>query len=96
MTAYVIGQFNVSDPSWIEKYVPKTEELIAKYGGKKISGSGPAESLEGNPQLPDALVIVEFPSVEKAKAWYNDPEYSPLITLRQSGSDGSLIVIDGA
>jgi uncharacterized protein (DUF1330 family) len=43
----------------------------------------------------DILVVLEFPSVGAAKAWYADPDYQPLIRLRQSGSDIELVVGEG-
>ncbi len=53
------------------------------------------ETLEGNAKLPSAIIVLEFPSMEQAKAWYHDPEYSPMIKLRQTGSDGDVVVVDG-
>jgi len=41
------------------------------------------------------VVVLEFPSMEHAKSWYNDPDYAPLITLRQGGSDLDFILVDG-
>jgi uncharacterized protein (DUF1330 family) len=56
---------------------------------------GKPEQLEGQGPLPDAIVVLEFPSIERAKAWYNDPEYAPLITLRQKGSDLDFVLVEG-
>jgi uncharacterized protein (DUF1330 family) len=39
--------------------------------------------------------VLEFPSVELARKWYRSPEYAPLITLRQKGSRGRLILVEG-
>jgi len=41
------------------------------------------------------MVVLEFPSMEHARAWYRDLEYAPLIRLRQSGSDTELVLVDG-
>jgi uncharacterized protein (DUF1330 family) len=43
----------------------------------------------------DAILVVEFPSMEKASAWYNDPDYQPLIELRQSGSEVDFVLVKG-
>ena len=53
------------------------------------------ERLEGDGTLLSVLVLVEFPSLEHAKAWYNDPEYAPMITLRQTGADANIVVVSG-
>ena len=39
------------------------------------------------------MFILEFPSVEQAKAWYNDPAYVELIDLRQSGADAEIVLL---
>ena len=54
--------------------------------GKFLPGLGRAmERLEGKRALPSVMFILEFPSLEQAKAWYNDPEYAHMIHLRQTG-----------
>lgn len=53
------------------------------------------EKLEGNRPLPNSLVIIEFPTLELAKAWYYDTDYAPLITLRQTVSTTEITLIDG-
>jgi uncharacterized protein (DUF1330 family) len=94
MAAYVIARLEVRDTTWRESYSPKTAELIRKHGGRVLAPFGSkVEALEGNAKLPTNVVILEFPSKEQAKAWYNDPEYAPLIKLRQAGADGELILV---
>jgi uncharacterized protein (DUF1330 family) len=53
------------------------------------------ETLEGTTPLPNVMVVLEFPSLEQARAWYRDPEYAPLIKLRQSGSEIDLVLVEG-
>ncbi len=97
MAAYVIASLEVRDTTWRESYSPKTAELIRKYGGRVIAPFGSkVELLEGNAKLPTNVVILEFPSKQQAKAWYNDPEYAPLIKLRQTGAGGDLFIVDAA
>jgi uncharacterized protein (DUF1330 family) len=95
MSAYAIGRLKMHDPSWTAEYGPKTAALIQKHGGKFVVRGGRSEQLEGQGPLPDAIVVLEFPSMERAKAWYNDPEYAPLIKLRQKGSDLDFVLIEG-
>jgi uncharacterized protein (DUF1330 family) len=51
------------DPSWRQEYGPKTEALVAKYGGKYLVRGGAMERLEGTGQLPSVIVVLEFPSM---------------------------------
>lgn len=95
MAAYVIGRVQMRDPSWVAAYGPKTGELVTKHGGKFVVRGGKMDKLEGKESLPSVMVVLEFPTMEQAKAWYNDPEYAPLIKLRQTGSDAELTLVDG-
>ena len=95
MSAYAIGGVTIRDPSWLAEYRPKVEELVKKHRGKYLVRSGEMARLEGDGELPDVLVVLEFPSMEEAQAWHDDPEYAPLIKLRQSGSDMDFVLVDG-
>ena len=52
------------------------------------------ETLEGT-WSPKRFVIVEFPSLEVAKAWWSSEEYAPAKKLRQETSRTQMIVVDG-
>ena len=56
---------------------------------------GALEQVEGDDPLPDAMVVLEFPSLEKARAWYQDPEYGPMIELRRRHSEIDLLIVEG-
>ncbi len=97
MAAYIIG-LRRSKPrgmAWTEKYLPKTAALIAKHGGKALIGGNstrPLLALEGVPPL--SIVILEFPSLEQAQAWHDDPDYAPLKQLRQANVDMEVFVAE--
>lgn len=94
MPAYVIANVDVKDPARYEEYRKMVLPTIQAFGGRFLARGGKIDSLEG-PWHPNRLVIVEFPSVERAKAWWSSAEYAPAKALRQQTSDGSLIVIEG-
>ena len=96
MAAYIVAQLDVKNTNWQKEYGPKAGALVQKHGGKILAGAESAlERLEGNRALPSVLFILEFPSLEQAKAWYNDPEYVQMIHLRQTGADAHIIVVEG-
>ena len=95
MAAYAIGRLEVRDPSWRREYGPKPAALVKKHGGKYLVRGGAMERLEGDGELPSAMVVLEFPSMDHARAWYHDPEYAPLIKLRQSGATLDFILVEG-
>jgi|SRR5215510_5566714 len=98
MAAYVIG-LRRSAPrqtAWIKEYLPKTAALVAKHGGKPLIGGNsraPLLALEGA-EPPLAVVILEFPSLEQAQGWHDDPDYAPLKQLRQANVDMEVFVVD--
>jgi uncharacterized protein (DUF1330 family) len=95
MPAYAIGRLQMRDPSWATEYGPKVAELVKKHGGRYVVRGGAMERLEGHGDLPSSIVVLEFPSMAQARAWYHDPAYAPMIKLRQSGSDLDFILIEG-
>jgi uncharacterized protein (DUF1330 family) len=94
MAAYVIADVDVKDPVRYKDYRDMVLPTIAAYGGRFLARGGRVDALEGAWQ-PNRLVIVEFPSVERAKAWWNSSEYAEAKALRQATSVGSLVVIEG-
>jgi uncharacterized protein (DUF1330 family) len=95
MTAYVIGEIEVTDPGVYDDYRKQVPATIAKYGGRFAVRGGKAEALEGG-WSPKRIVVLEFASYEQALNWYRSPEYAPLIKLRQKASRGELILVEGA
>jgi uncharacterized protein (DUF1330 family) len=94
MTAYVILDIEVTDPAGYEDYKKLAPPAVALYGGKYIARGGKSETLEGD-WLPNRVVVLEFPSVEKAKAWINSPEYASARALRHKYATSKTIVVEG-
>ncbi len=95
MVAYVVGEVIVTDDTFAEEYRPKVKELIERHGGKFIARGATFEKLEGSRALPNWIVIIEFPTSELARDWYNDPDYALLIKLRDTGSKSEITLIEG-
>ena len=95
MAAYVIGDIEVTDPEAYAKYAAGVPETVAAFGGKYLVRGAAGEAVEGD-WTPKRLVVLEFESMERLKAWYDSPEYADLKKLRQSASKGNLIFADGA
>jgi uncharacterized protein (DUF1330 family) len=96
MPAYLIALLTITDRSFFPEYRAGMAPLLDKHGGRQLAGGKPSEKLEGDGWvLPDHAVVVEFPTMEAARAWYYDVDNEPLIKLRQSGAIGKLMLIDG-
>lgn len=95
MSAYVIGEIEVTDPAAYDEYRRQVLATIEKYGGRFLVRGGDVEALEGG-WSPKRIVVLEFATLQQARMWYRSPEYAPLIKLRQKGSRGKLIAVQGA
>lgn len=91
--AYLVGLVTVENRDWVKEYRQKNTELLKKYGGRILVRGKPAKVLEGAAPDAHAIVVVEFPSMENASAWYNDPDYQPLIKLRQTGAEVDFVLV---
>lgn len=96
MTAYAVGLYNMYQRDWIRTYREPVTALIAEHGGKYLVRASTCrwEILEGNPPDITGLTLIEFPSMEAARAWYRDPDYQPFIKLRRAGSHLDLILVE--
>ena len=92
MTAYVIVDIEVTNPEGYEEYKKLAPPTLAVYGGKYIARGGGTEVLEGD-WSPKRLVILQFESVERAKAWLNSPEYSEARSLRHKYAKSRMVVV---
>jgi uncharacterized protein (DUF1330 family) len=92
--SYVIANIEVKDPQRYAEYVKLTPGTIAPFGGRFMVRGGRAEKLEGDTAL-NRIVVLEFPSFDQAKAWYDSEGYRIAMAIRQSASTGSLILVEG-
>lgn len=94
MPAYVIARVEVTDWDKYKEYLKVGPNTLAQYGGKFIARNGEKATLEG-PEETRRLIILEFPSLAKAKEWYNSEEYQNAKKLRAGASKGSIVAIEG-
>jgi uncharacterized protein (DUF1330 family) len=95
MSAYVIVEVNVTDAKLYDEYKKLVPATVEKYGGRFAVRGGTVESKEGG-WAPTRMVVLEFPSMEKARAWYHSPEYAPALALRHKAASAKLILVEGA
>jgi len=92
--AYIIARVDVTDWDRYREYTKATPAAIAHFGGRFIVRGGEMLTLEG-PEEMRRLVVIEFPSLERAKEFYYSEEYSQVKKLREGVATGQFIVIDG-
>lgn len=94
MTAYVIARFDVKDWDKFREYGKNAPRTIAKFGGRFIARGGETLTLEG-PQEPYRVVLIEFPTLDQAKAYYASPEYTETKKLRDNAAEARFVAVDG-
>ena len=94
MPAYVVIDITVNDPQTYERYKLLAPPAIAAFQGKYLVRGGRTETLEGEWD-PTRLVILEFPTTEAAKAWWESEEYAAAKALRQASATTEMLLVDG-
>jgi len=94
VAAYVIFQAEVIDPQRYEQYKARTPACIAAHGGRFVVRGGEVEVLEGEPPA-GRTVVLEFPSMHAARAWYASDEYTEIRQLRAGAARARAYIVDG-
>ena len=95
MAAYVIADIDVRDAGRYEEYRRIVPPSIAAYGGRYLVRGGEMAILEGD-WLPRRCVVIEFPSVEQARAWWDSEAYAPAKEIRRQCAKARMILVAGA
>jgi uncharacterized protein (DUF1330 family) len=95
MAAYLLVDCKVTDASRYEDYKRLAQTAVARYGGRYLVRGGEKVVLEGDWQ-PNRIVVLEFTSLEKARAFYNSPEYAAARVARKGAAQMNMVVVAGA
>jgi uncharacterized protein (DUF1330 family) len=94
MAAYVIAEVEVTDPARYEDYKRLAPAAIAAHGGKYLVRGGASELLEGDRQ-PGRTVILEFPSLDHARRFYDSAQYGEAKRARAGAARFNLLLVEG-
>ncbi|CAO3422248.1 DUF1330 domain-containing protein [Azospirillum doebereinerae] len=94
MPAYVIADVKVTDTATYENYKALSPNAVASNGGRFLSRGGETAVMEGTWQ-PNRVVILEFPDMAAARAFYDSPEYREARAARAGAADFNMIIVDG-
>jgi uncharacterized protein (DUF1330 family) len=95
MRAYVLSEVEILDESVADRYRSIAAASIARYGGRYLVRGGAVDVIEGDWPSNKRVVVVEFPTMERARAWYASAEYAEALELRQMALNRRLIFVDG-
>ena len=94
MPAYVVTEIDVHDTVRYEDYKKISSASVQAFGGRFVVRGGKVETLEGT-WSPKRFVVVEFPTVARAKEWWSSAEYAPGKRLRNETATSQMIVVEG-
>lgn len=94
MAVYLIGEVKITDEAWVSGYATNVHDIVHKHGGKYLSRSGNITHVEGEPSDASLIALVEFPTMDDAQAFINDPDYEEFRQSRMRGSISTVHIID--
>ena len=93
MTAYILVDLDIHDSVAFDDYRKRVPALIAKHGGEYLVRGGDFEIIEGD-WKPHRLVLFRFPDRAAIRAFFADPSYAELMTLRKRTCDSVIVAMD--
>lgn len=94
MKGYLIANLDVQDQPTFQRYREEVMPLIARYGGRYIVRGGEVQEVEGHLGL-KRLIVLEFPSLDAARAFYDSPEYQPVKAIRLQSAHSDVALVAG-
>ena len=91
---YAIARVSISDHARYADYRSGTLDTLEPYDGRFIVRGGETECVEGSWDV-DRTVVIEFPSMEQARAWYHSDAYQELATVRREASTADFVLVEG-
>jgi uncharacterized protein (DUF1330 family) len=91
---FLFDNVEVIDPAGLARYAAAAAPTVAAHGGRYLAVAATPEAVEGDPML-NSAVLIEFPDLASAKAWYGSPDYQPLKALRHRSARNTAVLFDG-
>jgi uncharacterized protein (DUF1330 family) len=92
--AYVISEVTIRDEALADEYRRLAAVSIAEFDGRYLVRGGVGDVVEGRAR-PGAIVVVEFPSMERARAWYASPSYAKALRIRDRALERRVTFVEG-
>ncbi len=91
---YLVAQVEIENRDAFTAYAERAAEVVAQYQDRFLASTGKVEVREG-PRGRHRLVLIEFPTVEAARVFYDSPEYQEILPQRLDASRGELFIAEG-
>lgn len=93
MAVFVIVDIDVTDPVRYEDYKAQAAHTVTAHGGRYVVRGGQVDTLEGD-WRPGRVVVLEFPSADQARAWWNSETYRPAKAIRHATAKTDMILVE--
>ena len=94
MTAYVVFiRDEMNDQAAYDRYLQLGVPTLAPFGGEILVANGAHEAFEGADF--DGSVVLRFPDMAAARAWYNSPGYAQFKDIRLGATSGRAVLLEG-
>ena len=94
MPAYAIANLsNVDLNAEVQRYIATIDETLEPFDGRFLVHGGTLTGIEG--AWDGDLVIIEFPSADAARAWYESDAYAAILPLRTEHSNSMTCIVEG-
>ena len=95
MKYYCVAEIEITDQSWVPAYVKNVTRLVEQRGGRYLARTSKIEKIEGERKVPQIFLIIEWPSEDAAKAFYECDEYRPYRRNRIAGAKNEFLLVAG-
>ncbi|GAA2452952.1 DUF1330 domain-containing protein [Streptomyces macrosporus] len=96
MTACAIAHLrdHPGPPPDVVAYLERIQDTLDPYSGRFLVHGGPMEVREG--EWPGSMVMmIEFPGMDEARAWYDSGAHQEILPLRTDHIDGTVVLVEG-
>lgn len=95
MAVYALVELEIADMEGMGPYMEAVPGTVAAHGGRYLIRAGETEVVEGGIGEYPLKVVLEFPSMDAAKGWYNSSEYQAILPHRTNNSKCNFVWVEG-
>lgn len=95
MAAYLVVDTDLTHPERYEDYKRQAKPLAEQYGGEYLVRGGTMSIKENDLWTPTRMVVVRFPSTDKAQAFYDSPEYQKILQISKESARRTVVLVEG-
>jgi uncharacterized protein (DUF1330 family) len=94
MPAYAVIDVHATDAERAARYRELSGPSVEKHGGRFLVRGGALDVLEGD-WNPERIVVIEFPTADAARGWYESEEYKEARAIREGAGTWNMVVVEG-